>query len=498
MKKAIKLTAAVLAGTMLAGFGAGCETNSGAKNSAVSYVGIDVNPSLTLMLDKNNKVVSVTATNEDGQVLLYGENLNEIVGKSVEEASKKIASLCVEFGYLNEENKGVNVTVEGEANADAISGKIQAGFTASAEEEGLSLNFSADGLFSVNRALKAVKAEYSANAEIQKLSSGQYKLILEAQTADKSLTLEAAASMSTAELVEIVSAAADKAKPYATAAYQTAVSAANYTYEMAKGQLLDACWLLPYTDYLVDIVSGKKVYYGAIYNLYTSTSRALQAGINAAEAAAAVAEGTAVSNATVSAVVAALGLDETEAAKFKAAVAEKGNTLAALEAELDKYFKNMSAEAYQAAKPVIDEVMAEVQKEADKIATAVSDGYQKALEAFAAGVEIPAEIKNTANTYLNEFSTLMDEIETATSGKEPLAAAYGALDALNERAEKVLKAMKDDLTAEDVEKAENAIKALDEKLSAAKKAFDDAVEKAKKDAEDYLAGLKAERTAKAQ
>ncbi|MBQ7879571.1 MAG: hypothetical protein IJ317_02870, partial [Clostridia bacterium] len=82
MKKIIMKGMAVCLSTVfLAGFAAcGGETD---EAKGVSYVGIDVNPSISLVLDEKNVVLSVTADNEDAQVLLYGEQL---VGLSVEKA----------------------------------------------------------------------------------------------------------------------------------------------------------------------------------------------------------------------------------------------------------------------------------------------------------------------------------------------------------------------------------------------------------------------------
>lgn len=108
--KLSKILAASLSGAMVVSLAAACGNGGKDEGKAVSYVGIDVNPSVSLVLDKNDTVLSVLADNEDAQVLLYGENL---VGMSADEAAKKIAELSVELGYLNENNRGVNITVEG-------------------------------------------------------------------------------------------------------------------------------------------------------------------------------------------------------------------------------------------------------------------------------------------------------------------------------------------------------------------------------------------------
>ncbi|MFQ7078169.1 MAG: hypothetical protein ACLRSW_09675 [Christensenellaceae bacterium] len=84
---------------------------------------------------------------------------------SADEAAKKIAELSVELGYLNENNRGVNITVEGKADAEKLSSAVEGSFEAAAE--GLDLRFTSEGTFSLNRELNAVKAEYSSDAAIR-------------------------------------------------------------------------------------------------------------------------------------------------------------------------------------------------------------------------------------------------------------------------------------------------------------------------------------------
>ena len=93
MKQNVKrMIALALGGVLTAGLGAGlvaCKPTEEAK--AESLVSIDVNPSVSLLLDGENKVLSVIAENEDAQVLLYNENF---VGLTAEQAAQKIADLA--------------------------------------------------------------------------------------------------------------------------------------------------------------------------------------------------------------------------------------------------------------------------------------------------------------------------------------------------------------------------------------------------------------------
>ena len=72
---------------------------------AVAFVTVDINPSIELMVDDQNKVVSATALNDDGSVLIAGEAL---VGMQAEDAAELIVSIATETGYLVKGNVSVN------------------------------------------------------------------------------------------------------------------------------------------------------------------------------------------------------------------------------------------------------------------------------------------------------------------------------------------------------------------------------------------------------
>ena len=72
---------------------------------------VDINPGVEFMIDDQNKVVAVTALNDDGSILIAGETL---VGKTPEEAIEWMISLAGETGYL----------VSGSVSADENTVKI--------------------------------------------------------------------------------------------------------------------------------------------------------------------------------------------------------------------------------------------------------------------------------------------------------------------------------------------------------------------------------------
>lgn len=75
------------------------------EEGTVTRMTVDINPSVEFMVDDENKVVSVTALNDDGSILIVGESF---IGKTPEEAVELMVSIAAETGYLVEGNVKAN------------------------------------------------------------------------------------------------------------------------------------------------------------------------------------------------------------------------------------------------------------------------------------------------------------------------------------------------------------------------------------------------------
>ena len=117
MKTYGKIMSLVLATVMCFGIVsfAGC---SGKTAEAQSYMTVDINPSVEFTLDKDNKIVSVTALNDDGAVLISG---TAFVGKTAEDGAKLVVELATQQGYLV---KGEASKTDGEVKI-AVSGNAE-------------------------------------------------------------------------------------------------------------------------------------------------------------------------------------------------------------------------------------------------------------------------------------------------------------------------------------------------------------------------------------
>lgn len=117
MKK--RVVSVVLAAVMLLSLCslAACGSNQ-PEAGTLTRMTVDINPSIEFMVDDQNKIISVTALNDDGSVLLAGE---AFLGKTPEEATEQLLSLAADTGYLvkgnaTAEENTVKISVSGDTS----------------------------------------------------------------------------------------------------------------------------------------------------------------------------------------------------------------------------------------------------------------------------------------------------------------------------------------------------------------------------------------------
>jgi hypothetical protein len=81
-----------------------CSNKAKPEEGSVTRMTVDINPSVEFMIDDQNKIVSVTALNDDGSILIVGE---AFVGKTPEEAVEMMVTLASDTGYLVQGNAEV-------------------------------------------------------------------------------------------------------------------------------------------------------------------------------------------------------------------------------------------------------------------------------------------------------------------------------------------------------------------------------------------------------
>lgn len=158
---------------------------------------IDVNPSVELVLDQNDVVMSAYGANRDGKVLLFEES--GIVGAELDVALGNIASCAVRYGYVKDDaNVSVEVVSE---KADDVFEKISKKFTSAVEnaDESISVRISNSCDFVLENELETLKAQHPENQAIQNLDIATYRLVQKA--VENGLALDEALSKTTQDLI---------------------------------------------------------------------------------------------------------------------------------------------------------------------------------------------------------------------------------------------------------------------------------------------------------
>ena len=208
----------------------GCNNNNTLpQETDKALVSLNINPSIEMVVDSEDRVVSIAAKNEDAQIMLCGEE--GLINASVESATTKIVDLAIEYGYITDDNSGISVSVAGETTTleDSIETKVTAAI--GNVKTDISLNISTDVPFSVARKWEEWKQN---NPELAEVTASKFALALGACAYDASLDLETAVSMDNGELIEICESGENRISVYATAAYQAVYDSASVAFDLAK------------------------------------------------------------------------------------------------------------------------------------------------------------------------------------------------------------------------------------------------------------------------
>jgi len=104
---------------------------------------VDVNPKLEFVLDEDNKVVSVSALNDDGECLIQTEaDIAAFKNLNAEEAAKKFLEMSKEYGFVVEaDSNALTVSISGEG-ADKLLNDVKSAVESKISELDLSITVS--------------------------------------------------------------------------------------------------------------------------------------------------------------------------------------------------------------------------------------------------------------------------------------------------------------------------------------------------------------------
>ncbi|MBR1629074.1 MAG: hypothetical protein IJ679_07405, partial [Lachnospiraceae bacterium] len=133
----------------------------------VSYITMDVNPSMEYALNRSDRVVEVSALNEDAKVIV--EELS-VSGERIGDAVEKAEDVLEEHGYLRD---GGSVLFSVSSNDDTHSGKLEKELTGAMDKR-IQKKEKSDLEYSVVRVSKDEREE----AKKLSISAGRFKQLV--------------------------------------------------------------------------------------------------------------------------------------------------------------------------------------------------------------------------------------------------------------------------------------------------------------------------------
>ena len=223
---------------------------------ATSFVCVDVNPSVELVLDQNNVVMSACGANTDGKALLFEED--GIVGADLDVAIGNVAALSVKYGYISD---GANVSVEvtsTEENNDIFE-KISAKFTSAIKNANPSLTVSISHScdFVLQSELDALKSENSDNLTIQNLNVATYRLVKIAQ--QNGVSVEDSLSLSLDKLIAEANDFQSDLNQKFDDEYRLAINRAQYIFDSAQQTVENGVYARYFAKKLLDTAKSDAI-----------------------------------------------------------------------------------------------------------------------------------------------------------------------------------------------------------------------------------------------
>jgi len=151
-------------------------------NTVVTYVTVDINPSVELGLNSDQVVVSVEPLNEDGKIIIKDQ---ELVGKSSDDAVEIIVRAAADKGYLApEKGNQVIINVSEKNPVPDKKEQLETTLPERAEKVLTEKNLKAK--------VNVIKTDFDLYQEAKKLeiSASKYAVLLEAKEAGLDITIE--------------------------------------------------------------------------------------------------------------------------------------------------------------------------------------------------------------------------------------------------------------------------------------------------------------------
>ena len=251
--------------------------NNNKDKDQVSYVAVDINPSVEFLVDKDGKVVTVIPENEDAQILLAGE---ELEGLTFEAAIDKVGTLAVKCGYLKNDNNQVTITVSGSVELSAsLYDVAKAAIETAGKAVGAVVTEGTNYL--LEREVAYLKSNNQGKEGYDTLTAGKLRLIKTAMLADRTLTMDDAVKMSEEDLVKRVNEHKEYLKGKVETSLAIATEGATTLYEVSKQAYLDSAYVSVASQSLKnDILGGGAKTYNAAKYLALNATYGILTGVS--------------------------------------------------------------------------------------------------------------------------------------------------------------------------------------------------------------------------
>lgn len=437
----------------------GCKDKDSDKVAhPTSMVTMDINPSINLVLDQNNNVISYSAENEDALIMLYGEN---IIGLNVEQASQKIIDLAIEFGYLTEDNSGIQVMVASDNSKVEANIYDKIGVVVNNADGKLTfkLNYNKEGSFILNYQVAKLKDANPDNADYQSLTPAKLELIYSAMACDWTLTMDNAVAMSNADLLAIVNNGYKQLEQYSTKAFEEIKKVSEYTYDSLVISAQDTVYLAKYTQF-------KGIVEGGLATAQYGIPKAASRGINELVKGLVIAEQYAnevLATEDAQAIASELGID-VEVLKDS-----EGNlTVDSIGAYIDKVAKNHAGE-------IQGDLSAKLTQAVAKLEECKQENIDKVLT-----VDLLEDIQTLLSTIKVEIEGIEFSMDMSIDDLKQLAIN------LDEYAQSTKAKMDEGMTDEQLKEIAEAQEEAVNKLQGAYEEYMNALNKAQQEATAYL------------
>ncbi len=189
-------------------------------SAVASVVSLDVNPSIQLQVNKNEKVLSADALNQDAEVILDGMDLK---GTQLKVAVNAIVGSLLQNGYLDRLSSAILISVEDD---DALrAARLESDLTS---EVGTALQNASAGAAVLSQVV-GYDAELISLAQGSSISVGKAAMVRDVQALNGQLDFNALSALSVEELKQLRETGAPAMPVGKDAAAQAAIACAGLT-----------------------------------------------------------------------------------------------------------------------------------------------------------------------------------------------------------------------------------------------------------------------------